>query len=274
MKKRNQQLVSVIITTKNEEKNIVTCLRSLKAQTYKEIEIIVVDNKSADRTKDYSYKFTKNVFDKGPERSAQRNFGAKVAKGEYVLFLDADMKLSKKVIEECVGKLTNKECVGVIIPEESYGEGFWAECKKLERSFYIGNDFIEAARFFKRNLFLKSKGFDTTLTGPEDWDLSQRMKKLGELERIKSLIYHNEGKLSLRTTLKKKFYYSKKLSAYMKKSKNNKYSHQQLSIVHRYAIFFSHPIKLFKNPVLGLGMLFMKTSEFFVGFLGYIFSIK
>lgn len=270
--KKNKYLVSVIITTKNEETNIDTCLKSLKAQTYKEIEIIVVDNKSSDRTKEYASQFTKNVYDKGPERSAQRNFGAKIAKGEFVLFLDADMNLSKNVIKECVKKMMNKECAGVIIPEESYGEGFWAACKKLERSFYIGNDFIEAGRFFKKGLFLKSKGFDTTLTGPEDWDLSQRMRELGELVRIKSLIYHNEGKLSLRTTLKKKFYYSKKISKYMKKSKNNKYSHQQLSIFHRYAIFFSQPLKLFKNPVLGVGMLFMKTCEFFVGFLGYALS--
>ena len=67
--------VSVIVTTKNEAKNIGRCLQSIQNQTYKAIEIIVVDNFSKDETKRIAKKFTKKVFDKGPERSAQRNLG-------------------------------------------------------------------------------------------------------------------------------------------------------------------------------------------------------
>ena len=69
-------LVSVIVTTKNEEKNIANCLKSIKNQTYKNIEIIVVDNNSDDRTKEIAGKYTDKVFNHGPERSALRNLGA------------------------------------------------------------------------------------------------------------------------------------------------------------------------------------------------------
>ncbi len=59
------------------------------------------------------------------------------------------MELTPKVIELSVGKMTNDSAVqGVIIPEESFGIGFWAQCKALERSFYVGNDDVEGARFF------------------------------------------------------------------------------------------------------------------------------
>jgi len=50
--KSNNPLVSVIITTRNSERTIDKCLSSIKQQTYKNIEIIVVDNNSADKTKE------------------------------------------------------------------------------------------------------------------------------------------------------------------------------------------------------------------------------
>lgn len=270
MKKDTLPLVSVIVTTRNEEKNIATCLKSVTAQTYKNIEIIVVDNNSTDGTKQISISFTKLVFDKGPERSAQRNFGASKSHGEYLLFLDADMKLSKNVIKDCVSKIKISNVGGIIIPEESYGIGFWAKCKALERSFYIGNDMIEAARFYPRKIFLSCGGFDEELTGPEDWDLSQKIREDFRIDRIKSFIYHNEGSLSLFKTVKKKYYYSQKFARYIKNESNSRYVKKQFGIIQRYAIFLSQPRHLFRDPTLALGMLFMKTCEFIAGGLGYI----
>ncbi len=70
-------LVSVIVTTKNEEKNIANCLKSIKGQSYpqEKIQIIVVDNNSSDSTTKIAKRFTDKVYNKGPERSAQRNYG-------------------------------------------------------------------------------------------------------------------------------------------------------------------------------------------------------
>ncbi|MBA7695274.1 Poly(ribitol-phosphate) beta-N-acetylglucosaminyltransferase TarS [subsurface metagenome] len=79
--------VSVIITTKNEEKNIENCLKSIKSQTYpqEKIEIVIVDNNSTDSTVKIAKKFTDKVYNKGPERSVQRNFGIEKASGKYIL---------------------------------------------------------------------------------------------------------------------------------------------------------------------------------------------
>lgn len=270
---RKLPLVSVIIPTRNSEEFLGICLKSIKAQTYKKIEIIVVDNKSTDKTKEVAAKYTKLVFNKGPERSAQRNFGASKAKGDYLLFVDSDMELSKKVLEDCVGKI--KESSGIIIPEKSMGEGFWAECKTLERSFYIGVDWIEAARFFPKKLFNKLNGYDEMQTGTEDSDFPQRIKKeFGDnsILRINSFIYHHEGKMSLLSTLKKRFYYAKTSSVYTKIKSNEEYFKKQSSILERYRLFFSDPKKLFKNPLLGFGVLFMKATEFSVWAIGYSIS--
>lgn len=284
-------LVSVIITTKNEEKNIKNCLESIKKQTYKNIEIIVVDNNSTDSTQKIVTSFkiqnpTSKIFlyNKGPERSAQRNYGAEKTKGEYLLFLDADMILTSKVVEECLrliekfniqhSKSNIYKLGGIIIPEESFGTSWWAKAKALERSFYVGNDAIEAARFYRKGVFRKIGGFDENLTGPEDWDFSQRVRKEFSLGRIKSFILHNEGNLSLFLTIKKKYYYSKKIVQYIEKGMHKKESSIQVNILQRYWIFLAQPKKLFQNPLLGISMLFMKTAEFVAGGIGLVSKLN
>lgn len=267
-----KKLVSIIIPTKNEERNIGLCLKSIKEQTYKNTEIIVVDNNSLDKTKEISKQYTDKVFNKGPERSSQRNFGAEKAKGDYLLFIDADMIVTKKVIEDCIELVSQSGLGGVIIPEESFGHNFWARCKKLERSFYLNVDWIEAPRFFPKKIFNSVKGYDETLVSGEDWDLGQKVREKFKVGRIKSFIMHNEGNISLFNLLKKKFYYSRQIKNYALKNKNSKSFSVQSNPINRYKLFLSNPKKLFADPLLGIGMLFMKTSEFFVGAVGILFS--
>ena len=65
--------------------NIDACLRSIQNQSYfiESLEIIVVDNNSSDKTRDIARRYTDKIFIKGPERSAQRNYGMRdIASGE------------------------------------------------------------------------------------------------------------------------------------------------------------------------------------------------
>ncbi|MEQ9716292.1 MAG: glycosyltransferase [Candidatus Asgardarchaeum sp.] len=102
----NNSLVSVVITTKNEEAHLLNCIKSIRLQTYSNIEIIVVDNFSTDKTKDIAKEYADLFFLKGDERSMQRNYGLlKKSKGEYLLYLDADMILEKNLIEECIKQI-------------------------------------------------------------------------------------------------------------------------------------------------------------------------
>lgn len=264
--------VSIIVPTKNEEKNIERLLRSIKEQTYKNIETIVIDNNSSDNTQKLAKKYTKNIFNKGPERSAQRNFGAKKATGKYLLFLDADMELGKNVVTECVELINSNKKIGTVtIPEIPVAYNFWEQVKKHEREFYnlAGDESVESARFFPKNLFQKVGGYDTNITGPEDWDLPERIIDLGyQNARIKSKIKHFEKIPNLFSLLKKKYYYGLKSHVYLEK--NN------ISVVSAKTIYFLRPVfyknwqKLFSKPLLSLAMLFMLFCEQFAGGLGYL----
>ena len=261
-------LVSIIITTKNEEDVLGNLLESVKKQTHKSVEVLLVDNNSTDKTKDIGKKYGARVFNKGPERSTQRNFGVKKAKGKYVLVLDADMVLTKNVLKELIEKAKNYKVL--IVPEKSFGEGFWVKFKIFEREFYEGEDLIEAARFFERETFLKFGGYDTGITGPEDYDLPLRMRKAGlKIGRIKSYILHNERVFSPLKSAKKKYYYALKAGPYLKK--HPKVALGQGNLLFR-PIFLKKWKKFATHPFLGLGMLFVRFVEMFGALLGAIKS--
>lgn len=267
-------IVSVIVTTKNNQNTLGICLQSILKQSYQPIEIIVVDNYSDDDTLNIAKRYATEVYTQGFERCTQRNYGVSKSNGEYIMIVDSDMKLETDVVSACVKMIEdNTKIAGVVIPEESYGVGFWAKCKQLERSFYQGVDWMEAARFFSRETFDQAGGYDESLVSGEDWDLSQRVSEIGKISRINHYIRHNEGQLKLVRTLKKKLYYAREFKKYTNKTSSVNVK-GQTGIIKRYALFFKHPGRLFANPILGLGMLTMKTLEFFVGGVGYLTTSK
>ncbi|MBI2028421.1 MAG: glycosyltransferase [Candidatus Levybacteria bacterium] len=267
-------LVSVLIHTRSSQRTIKNLLESIKNQSYKKIEIIMVDNNSKDNTLKIAKFYTTKIFNFGPERSAQRNYAAKKAKGEYLLVPDSDMILGKNVVKECVDLILEKPRIkAIIVPEKSIGSSFWAKCKQLERSYYPGIDWIEGARFFQKKAFDEIGGYDERNTGTEDFDLPQRFRRKYKDEsigRIKELIYHDEGDLSLFYLLKKKFYYAHSISVYKKSNLADYY--KQVDVFKRLILFFSKPDKLFADPIVGTGMIFMKTLEFAVGGIGFAVS--
>ncbi len=269
-------LVSVVIPCKNSARTIWECLKSIKEQTYSNIEIIVVDNFSDDDTVKISSEYTSNIYIYWPERSAQRNHGVNKSNWQYVLIIDSDMKLSPDVVKDCIDKILSDSSIKwLVIPEESFGEWFWAQCKKLERSFYVWVEWMEAARFFDREVFDEMWWYDSENIWTEDYDLPQRiMQKFSKacIWSVNSYIYHDEWKLSLWRTCQKKFYYAQRLDKYKNNKANQQNFSNQSNIIDRYKLFFRSPKKLFANSMIWLWMIYMKTCEMIFGGCGYILS--
>lgn len=271
--KKNLPTVSVVITTKNEGNNIKNCLLSIKEQNYKgKIEIIVVDNNSTDNTKEIAKQFTKGVFNFGPERSAQRNYGLNKSSGKYLLYLDADMILSPEVISSSVSKLEkNANIVALYIREIVTGNNFWSQVRRYERSFYDAT-VIDCVRFIRKDAFVKVKGFDESMTGPEDWDFDKKIRSLGKTALIKNPIFHNEAEFNMKKYLSKKGYYAKSFAIYKQKwGENDPDLKKQFGFCYRYFGVFTENNKwkkILEFPQLFLAMILLRVL------VGIVYIIK
>ncbi|MEK6793340.1 MAG: glycosyltransferase [Spirochaetota bacterium] len=283
--------VSVTITTKNESANIERCIRSIALQDVP-VRIVVVDNGSTDDTKKIARKYTRFVYDKGPERSAQRNYGMiKRSATEFVMFIDADMILSSGVIRACLTAMAGTKADALHIPEIVLGRNFFSRVRRFERSFYDGT-VIDGARFFRRSAFIRAGGFDETMSGPEDWDIDKKIKARGAIallddrtrtenvrwnalfgaflhdrgvdhQKQKTCIFHNEAEFELSKYLKKKSYYIGSFDTYTAKwGAEDADVKKQLGMYYRMFGVFTESWKwtrLIAHPLLSCGMYFLRA---------------
>lgn len=105
MKDTHNELISIIIPVYNVEKYLDRCIKSVINQTYKNIEIILIDDGSTDKSLDICYNYLEQdnrikVFHKeNGGLSSARNYGIDVATGKYLTFIDSDDEIEKDYIE-------------------------------------------------------------------------------------------------------------------------------------------------------------------------------
>jgi len=261
-------LVSVIIPTKNSEKYLDICISSIKNQTYKNIEIIVVDNNSTDRTKEIARKYTEKVYNKGPERSPQKNYGVKKAKGELIYFVDSDFVLEDTVVEEAVKKI-NQGFDSVVVHNTSDPTiSFWSKVRKFERDMYKYNKSNIAVRFLKKEAFNKINGFDETLIACEDYDFHNRIKELGyKFAYVDVEEKHLGEPKSIIDIAKKHYYYGKKISKFINKKNNSVW---QLCPLRE--AYFKNWKKFIRHPMLAAGFIVYQFVRYGSAVCGYLFG--
>lgn len=115
----NKPLVSIVIPTRNSEETLPLCLESIRRQTYRNIEVIVVDSYSIDRTVEIAKRYGTKVIETRGALLWARYLGHLHVKGEIELLLDSDQILDPTAIERSV-KLVERGCDAVILEEFSY----------------------------------------------------------------------------------------------------------------------------------------------------------
>ncbi len=229
-------LLSVVIPTRNEARNIQACIECFReARDEGWCEALVVDNSSDDGTPGLAAACGVPVFTQGPERSAQRNRGWAKAKGRYVCFMDADMRMPAATLAEIRSRLLAPDPPEALwIREVRVGTGWWIKVRNFERSFYDATC-IDALRVFSKALLEKTGGYDPAITGFEDWDLDRRVLNLGvPVGLTDHALLHDEGKFSWRRHLKKKSYYSGFTDVYRDKWHNDAVIRKQLGVGYRF----------------------------------------
>lgn len=202
-------MISIIIPAWNEEKYLPKLLDCIKKQSYKDYEIIVADANSTDRTRRIARKYGCKVV-KGGMPAVGRNNGAKAAKGEILLFLDADSQIDKNFVRNALNEVEKRKT-------DVAGSYLYPLSNNIIDKIFLAifNAWIFVTQFFypnacgsgifcKKWLHNKINGFDETIMLSEDMDYVKRCRKYGKFRIIKNSKvmysmrrYDNEGRFKV-----------------------------------------------------------------------------
>ena len=202
--------ISVIIPSYNEQDSILECLNSLEKQSLKDFEVIVVDDGSTDRSlsileayKPSNYNFLYYIQNHlGP--GSARNFASSKAKGEILVFVDADMTFDKDFLNKLIDPIEEGKEKGTFSKEEyvSNWENVWARCWNI-------NEGWEEKRRHAKNYPDKQKVFRAILKKEfdrvggftpggynDDWSLYNKLKYKAVV--AKDAIFYHKNPSSLK----------------------------------------------------------------------------
>jgi glycosyltransferase involved in cell wall biosynthesis len=172
-------MISIIIPVYNRPEKLIDCLQSILAQTYRQFEVIIVNDGSTENIGEVAADF-KNKFEalniscqiinqKNKGAPAARNRGFREAKGDYVLFCDADAILEKNFLEEMLNALQNNSTASFAYSSFYWGNKLFKlwrfDAAKLKQTPYIHTTSLIRARDFT------ATGWDENLKKLQDWDL-------------------------------------------------------------------------------------------------------
>ncbi|MFH0773746.1 MAG: glycosyltransferase [bacterium] len=209
---------SIIIPTLNEEKFVGKLLNDLTKQTYKDFEVLIIDAQSEDNTFAEVKKFstqlsiTKLCKIKGRNVSRQRNKGAYCAKADYLVFLDADARVTSSFLSKLYSYITKHKgllfipafCVSKRDPQISmlveFANALISLSNKIGKPFSTGGSMI-----VEKNFFFHIGGFPEHVPLSEDHLLVRNAYKQGVSAKFLSSIkvqfslrrFKREGKLEL-----------------------------------------------------------------------------
>lgn len=270
-------LVSVIVPTYNSAKTLDECLCALKNQEYRNIEIIVTDSFSSDRTKDIALCHGAKILDASTLALA-RKLGVEVSRGKYILFLDSDQIIEPDTIRRSVEACESQGLDGVTHFERSkIHKGTFVERlinydKWIFHSEQDDDPIYGTAepRFFKSEFVKKIDFLDNPPITFELAIINLKMNQLGaKIGFIDAYIYHYET--STFCQVARKFYrYGMYYIPALKRFPN--------LVIHHSAVRRTYfTVRALKHPFLLLGLFVLygiKGLATFCGVISYTLKPK
>jgi len=183
-------MLSIIIPTLNEEKYLPILLSQIKKQNFTDYEIIVADAGSTDKTVEIAKSFGCKIV-KGGLPAKGRNEGAKAARGELFLFMDADnIYLPDGFLDKLITEFKKRNLGVASFPIYPAGNFVDKICyflyNKFVEIFQNWTAFATNSILIKREVFEKVNGFDEEVLIAEDHDLAKRASKISKFGFIKT----------------------------------------------------------------------------------------
>lgn len=209
---RRQPLVSIILPTFNREKLIKKSVESVLSQTYKNLELVVIDDFSSDSTPDVLSQYQRDdqrvkVIRNGENIGFVRslNKGIKQANGFYVARIDDDdFWCDKQKLEKQVNFLENNPDYalaggGVVKTDEKGREVarflFPESDPEIRQRMLLSDPFVHSSVLFKKDDWQTANGYDENFDYSQDWDLWAKLGRLGKLYNFQEyFVYYLQGK--------------------------------------------------------------------------------
>lgn len=204
--------VSVIIPVYNAEKKLNSCLSSVLNQSYKNFEVIIVDNNSTDFTKEVILDSKeknpkiKYTFEAKKGRGAARNAGIKIARGKIIAMTDSDCIVPRNWVEK-ITELIRENKEEVIQGGELDAIGnYWSKNIQLANEKFISRHVskdkeytihLDTKNFAIRSSIIKSLMFDESIKNIEDFELVLRLRKIAKIRFLKNVKVRHYHKSSL-----------------------------------------------------------------------------
>ncbi len=195
--------ISVLIPTYNNARFVGEAIQSVLNQTYKNYEIIVIDDGSTDNTGDIVARFNKRVKyikQQNMGLSGARNTGILHAKGEFFAFLDSDDLWTPLFLAASIAKIQEDKSVGLTYSWWDYidengiklpEQGKYIQRGNIFHELVISNRFPTISVLVRKRCLDEIGFFDESLTALEDWDLWLRTAEKGWLfENIPQVLAH------------------------------------------------------------------------------------
>ena len=243
--------VSIIIPAYNAESTIKCTIESVQKQTYRDYELIIIDDGSSDRTAKIVREIADNrlkLFNyKNRGLSTSRNRGIQQATGEYIAFLDADDLWTKDKLEKQIAILETNPEVGVVYSQTYYIDSQSSFLYYCDPVSFTGNVLPEllltnflhngSNPLIRKQAVATVGEFDSSLNSSEDWDYYLRLAALYSFAVVPEyqVLYRRSGNnMSSNVAKMKQASYTVLERAYQKFPQFKHYRGQSLSILHLY----------------------------------------
>lgn len=189
----DNSLISVIIPVYNVEDYLEECIDSVLNQTYKKTEIILINDGSTDSSHIIleRYSYYSNIIILSQENSGQsvaRNKGMKVAKGEYIYFLDSDDYISPKTFEDLIQTMKDNNLDLIRFAAQSFADKLDI---KIDKEKYDFSKYYDEGIVYNKNEFLKLN-FKTFLPSPVLYIMRKDLLENNNLKFPPGIVHEDE----------------------------------------------------------------------------------
>jgi glycosyltransferase involved in cell wall biosynthesis len=221
-------LVSIVVPSFNDERYIRTTLDSLLAQTYRNIEVVVIDDESTDATPQIVRSYgdaVRLIAQRNTGVSKARNHGAAKARGDFVCFCDHDDYWYPEKVERQVATFAGNPSLGVVYTEfirwAPDARGVFAEPLAIDRGrddtgtdpelsgwiyhkLLLDSWVLTSTAMIRRAVLDECGAFDESLPYGEDWELFLRISRSYPFAKLKSALvlyrqHNDQGSRRLRS---------------------------------------------------------------------------